>query len=79
LRRIYEKLGMTEARKCYPSDVGEETGIHWSERRRICRVCSEEIATVEIEQDYLYELFRLRDAMREVNKKAEALIKWQQR
>ena len=57
----------------------KDAAIHWFERRRKCGVCDQEFTTVEIEQDYLYELFRLRETMREINSKAEALIKWQQR
>lgn len=51
--------------------------IHYFERNRKCTVCGEEFETVEMHIDHLYELFRLREAMHQFKKQAEALIKWE--
>jgi hypothetical protein len=52
--------------------------LRWFERRRRCLQCKHEFNTVEIDEDRLYELMRLRDAIEGIHKRAEAMLKWQQ-
>ena len=51
--------------------------IHHFDRVRKCAVCGEEFETVEIEIGFLYELVKLRDAMKKIRDQADALILWQ--
>ena len=66
--------------------------ICWFERRRKCKACGEEFETAEINYNLLVELWKLRDAMREIaanagkaektivviKEHAEALVRWQE-
>jgi hypothetical protein len=51
--------------------------IHHFDRVRKCTICGEEFETIEIEIGFLYELAKLRDAMKVIRDKADALILWQ--
>lgn len=52
----------------------EHEDLHWFKRGRRCKTCNHEFMTVEIEEDRLWELAELRDALAEIKANAEAYV-----
>jgi len=71
---IPDRFNQRDQRKMAKGGDGD---IHWFERNRKCKTCGEEFETVEIEIDFLYELFKLRDTVKKIRDDADALIRWQ--
>lgn len=75
---------ITICRAVNPSELGcrsgqrwrkiEHTDINWFRRGLICTECDSDWLTAEIEEDFLDELIKLRDALKDVKQNAEQYI-----
>ena len=62
------KPSQRKAIKCFAE-------IHFFERLRRCTICGEEFETVELPNDYLYELMKLRELIRKLRDRADVIAK----
>jgi len=51
--------------------------IHYFERDRKCIICGGEFETIEMEKDFLYELVKLRDSIKNIRDDADAMVRRQ--